>query len=202
MAYTIRTSVGTKDILKTSVNDVVSLVENKEMACNALPSSSLSTMSSFRRQQTSPTEATPPNPSTADRVKEATCPDCKNLLKLFTEGARGWNTKPHRVCLACYRSRRRNRCSCQTPEQQPTTQATFATDPISQIAAFQTTAPLHQHRHRRSKRGQGTHATLGKKSHVVLDHHIFTTQYAPSAKSHHCAQANSLFLARQKTTNT
>ena len=117
------------------------------MACNALPSSSLSAMSSFRQQQTSPTEATHSIPSTADRAREAKCPDCKNLFKLFTEGARGWNTKPHRVCLACYRSRRHNRHSRQTLEQQPTTQATLATDPISQIAAFQTTVLPRKRRH-------------------------------------------------------
>ena len=169
-----REVLGTKDILKTPVNDVVSLVESKEMARNALPSSSLSAMSSFRQQQTSPTEATRSIPSTADRAREARCPDCKNLFKLFTEGARGWNTKPHRVCLACYRSRRRNRRSRQTPEQQPTTQATLATDPISQIAAFQTTAVLRKRRHHYPRRGRATHATSGQKSHVVLDHHIFT----------------------------
>ena len=126
-----REVLGTKDILKTPVNNVVSLVESKEMARNALPSSSLSAMSSFRQQQTSPTEATHSIPSTADLAREAKCPDCKNLFKLFTEGAWGWNTHPHRVCLACYRSRRRNRRSCQTLEQQPMTQATLATDPIS-----------------------------------------------------------------------
>ena len=169
-----REVLGTKDILKTPVNDVVSLVESKEMARNALRSSSLSAMSSFRQQQTSPTEATHSIPSTANRAREARCLDCKKLFKLFTEGARGWNTKPHRVYLACYRTCRRNRRSHQISEQQPTTQATLATDPISQIAAFQTTAILRKRRHHYPRRGWATHTTSGQKSHVVLDHHIFT----------------------------
>ena len=101
-----REVLGTKAILKTPVNDVVSLVESKEIARNALPSS----------------------PSS----------------------------------------------SRQTPEQQPTTQATLATDPISQIAAFQTTAILRKRRHHYPRRGRATHATSGEKSHVVPDHHIFT----------------------------
>ena len=44
-----REVLGTKDVLKTPVNDVIALVENKEMARNALPSSTLSVVSSFKR---------------------------------------------------------------------------------------------------------------------------------------------------------
>ncbi|KAK3725257.1 hypothetical protein QZH41_001290 [Actinostola sp. cb2023] len=62
-----REVLGTKDILKTPVNDVVSLVENKEMARNALPSSTLYAVSSFRRQQNPPTGTTAAPPSHTDR---------------------------------------------------------------------------------------------------------------------------------------
>ena len=100
-------------------------------------------------------------------------------FKLFTEGALGWNTKPHTVCLACYRSRRRNRRPRQTPEQQPMTQATLATDPISQIAAFQTTVIPRKRRHHYPRRGRATHATSGQKSHVVLDHYFLEMLFHP-----------------------
>lgn len=46
-----REVLGTKDVLKTPVNEVMALLENKEMARSALPSSTLSAVSSFKRQQ-------------------------------------------------------------------------------------------------------------------------------------------------------
>jgi len=45
-----REVLGVVDILQKPVNEVIALVENKEMARNAMPSSSLSAVSSFRRQ--------------------------------------------------------------------------------------------------------------------------------------------------------
>ncbi|XP_068700869.1 uncharacterized protein [Montipora foliosa] len=51
-----REVLGTKNVLQTPVNDVIALVENKEMARNALPSSTLSAVSSFKRQQEPPKE--------------------------------------------------------------------------------------------------------------------------------------------------
>lgn len=56
-----RETLGTTDILNKPVNDMIALVENKEMARNALPSSALSAMSSFQRLKRSP-QATPPRP--------------------------------------------------------------------------------------------------------------------------------------------
>lgn len=46
-----REVLGTIDILQKPVNAVIALVENKEMARNALPSSNLSAVSSFVRQK-------------------------------------------------------------------------------------------------------------------------------------------------------
>ena len=41
-----------------------------------------------------------------DRSLTALCQDCKQTFALFSEGARGWNTRPHRQCITCYRGRR------------------------------------------------------------------------------------------------
>ena len=88
---------------------MIALLENKEMARNALPSSTLSAVSSFQCQQNPPTEVPSTTPSRAAQAKQATCPDCK-------EGARGWNTEHHQVGLCCYRARRRRkRPQHQTP---------------------------------------------------------------------------------------
>ena len=80
-----REILGTTDILNKVVNDVVALVENKEMARNALPSSSLSAVLSFQRQKTQQLGPVAPPPP-ADQAREDVCPDCKHTFKVFTEG--------------------------------------------------------------------------------------------------------------------
>ena len=135
-----REVLGIAGILEKPINEVIALVETKEMARNALPSPSLSAVSSFAKQRKSP-----PNPvltlSQADRAKEATCPGCHIAFKVFTEGARGWNEKPHQMCIECHKANRRKkhhqRQPPQHPPQAPGIHAT-ETELISQIAAFQT----------------------------------------------------------------
>ena len=96
-----REVLGTSAILERAVNDVISLVESKEMAMNSLPSSA-SGISSFKRGRPAPAAQTLPS----DRSQTALCPDCKQTFALFSEGARRWNTRPHRQCIKCYRGRR------------------------------------------------------------------------------------------------
>ena len=89
-----RDILGTQGILDESINDVIALVESKEMARNALPASNAS-VSGYRRQNKLP-----------DKDKTALCPDCKKKFSLYTENANGWNKKPHACCLSCFRIRR------------------------------------------------------------------------------------------------
>ena len=165
-------------ILETPINEVIALVETKEMARNALPSPSLSAVSSFAKQRKSP-----PNPvltlSQADRAKEATCPGCHIAFKVFTEGARGWNEKPHQMCIECHRAnRRKKRHQRQPPQRPPQTPGIHATEtePISQIAAFQTKGDQlpRTPRRRRHNRKTTTHVTITTPSAARLDHHIFS----------------------------
>ncbi|CAB4035906.1 Hypothetical predicted protein [Paramuricea clavata] len=166
-----REILGTPDILKKPVNDVIALVENKEMARNALPSSTLSAVSSFQRQK-NPTTTTATTPSQVDQTKEATCPDCKHTFKVFTEGARGWNTKPHQLCINCYRTRRRKKRQPRLPhDNKPSLQA-IEQDPISQVAVFQT-AQTDRHR-RHHTRASTPHGNINKALATRLDHHIFS----------------------------
>jgi len=81
-----REVLGTKDVLTKPINDIVALVEGKEMARNALSSSTLSAVSTFQNQRNTAPVTAPPQ---AERNKEAICPDCKTTFKIFTEGARG-----------------------------------------------------------------------------------------------------------------
>ena len=166
-----REVLGTEDVLKTPVNDVIALVENKEMARNALPSSTLSAVSSFKRQQDPPKDPPPATPSRVDQARQATCPDCKSLFKIFTEGTRGWNTKPHTVCINCYRARRRRKRPLHTPPAPPPTSQALESDPISQIAACQSSRTRRRRRHNRAP---ATHGTVDRHPPVRLAHQVFT----------------------------
>ena len=64
---------------------------------------------SFKRIKT--TSVSAPVSSQPGRGQTTICPDCKTIFALISEGARGWNTRPHRICLACYRARRGRRPS-------------------------------------------------------------------------------------------
>ncbi len=100
--------LGTADILQHNINDLTGIVESKEMARNAVPSSNLTAVSSFRKAQASDNTCTNTYvPSQANQSKMSICPDCKILFNAYTEGARGWNSKPHKVCLNCFRARRK-----------------------------------------------------------------------------------------------
>ena len=173
-----REALGIAGILEKPINEVIALVETKEMARNALPSPSLSTVSSFQQQKKSP-----PNPvsipSQADRAKEARCPGCHNAFKIFTEGALGWNEKRHQMCSECYRVNcRKKRLQRQPPQRPPQTPGVQATEtkPISQIAAFQTKTARHPRARprRRHNRNTTTHVTVTKPLAVRLDYHIFS----------------------------
>lgn len=68
-----REILGTKNITQSPVNEVISLVESKEKARNALPSSRVSAVSSFRHQQNPRPDTTtmkpPPPPSPLTNLK-------------------------------------------------------------------------------------------------------------------------------------
>ena len=91
-----RKVLSTAGVLHKSVNDIIALVEGKEMARNAIPVSSAS-ISSFKRQKSKP-----PN----SRTQIAPCPECGKSHALFSEGVSGWNTQPHKLCIDCYQSHR------------------------------------------------------------------------------------------------
>ncbi|XP_048576277.1 uncharacterized protein LOC125557593 [Nematostella vectensis] len=163
-----REVLGIDGILEKPINQVIAVVESKEMARNALPPShSLSAVSSFQRQKTNPPHPAP-SPPQADQAKEATCPGCQKTFKLFTEGARGWNKKPHQLCIDCHRVNRRSRRSQRQPQQRspqaPTVHATQA-EPIAQISSL--------HGETKQDTRPTTHATTAKRP-VRLDHHIFS----------------------------
>ena len=164
----------TKDILTKPINDVIALVENKEMARNALPSATLSSISTFKQAKQAPptplTSATPSAQALAVRDKVSTCPDCKTSFKIFTEGKRCWNTKPHQVCIICYRTRHRKQRQWRSPQTPAPRVQAVESDPISQKAAFQALETPSQNRCRDI--ASSTHGSIGKAG--WLGYHIFS----------------------------
>ena len=115
----------TADILATAVN-VIALVEYKEMAWNAIPSTYVSAMSEFKRVKNSApgkdhqTSVRKQFTSAAsDQSTRLPCPGCKKLFSLYREGARGWNTGPYTLCLDCFRKRRGNQREATSPFPSP-----------------------------------------------------------------------------------
>ena len=104
-----REVLGTRNILDMTVNNVIALVENKEIARNALPSSVLSAMSSFKRQATAPGSPGSDLPNVIERSRKSNCLLCKKIFNVYNEGPKGWNTKPHKYCTTCFRDLRRQK---------------------------------------------------------------------------------------------
>eukprot|EP00794_Sanderia_malayensis_P015539 gene15539-17124_t len=164
-----REVLGSLDILNKPINDVIALVEQKEMVRNALPTSNLSAMSAFQRQKKTPTSPMP-TPSQADQNKESTCPQCNSSFKLFTQGARGWNTKPHQVCIDCCRIRRKKK------RQQPGNVQVIESDPISQVSAIHHQERITPKQYQEPIRTSQTEASscYMNSSAPKMEHHIFT----------------------------
>ena len=152
-----REILGIDSVLDKSLTDVITLVEGREMARNALPtSSSLDAMSAFKKSKNSlhPRHPVQEHPQTAD------CPYCKEKYRLFTEGRLGWNTKPHRQCAKCYKERRKRFNNKSTSENSktpsPEVGGTFA-----QVSTINATISSINHKN--------------EPRYVKLTHHIFKT---------------------------
>ena len=90
----IRTSVlETEAIEERKLNEIISLVERKEKARKPHRAASISATSSFKRQNTLPTQ--PPKES-----RKIPCPGCQQLYRKFN----GKNIKPFEVCIVCFRN--------------------------------------------------------------------------------------------------
>ena len=82
------------DILGKTINDIISIVEAKETARNAMPLGSAAAMSTFKRnQRTAPPTTSENAPTSTNRSQTALCPQCEKSYALYMEGTTGWNMK-------------------------------------------------------------------------------------------------------------
>lgn len=141
-----------------SITDVVCIIESKEMARNAcVGNSSTASVSGFQKQK---------NIVPQQQLKRKTekCPECSERFELFTEGLRGWNSKPHKVCIKCWkksRSRQRPTRTVDTDNNGSLKIRAETNGLLLQLGASESMAHTRQSR------------TYSGDS-VQLDHHIFS----------------------------
>ena len=121
-----REALSTTDILQKKINDVISIIESREMARNATPTSSMAAMSSYRQAQhpkapapTKPKSSTPYHPTPSPSPQPAVpCPECKKPFLRFRERpGGGTNRTPYKTCLECWRANKRQRSrEAETPD--------------------------------------------------------------------------------------
>lgn len=124
-------------IPKKLINDVITLVESKEMACNSVESSTLSSVSSFKQQKTMPSNMST-IPTRAEQAKQGPCSECNTTFK-----GRGLRLE-HQTSPGLYKllqnppQRKRQQRSSQAPSSN--VQA-IEPDQISQVASLLTGKP-------------------------------------------------------------
>ena len=102
-----REALSMPGILDKNTNEVVSIIEGREMARNATPTPSVAAMSSYRRTKSQPGGQTKQEPSSQKTVP---CPTCARPFLRFRERpGGGMNSIPYKLCLECFRQQKTKR---------------------------------------------------------------------------------------------
>ena len=136
-----REALSMPEIHKKSVNDIISLIEGREMARNATPMSALSALSTYKRGKSAPQNKRDSTPIS----KTVPCPDCNKPYLRYRERPDGTlNQLPYKQCRDCYRANRQQRIPKNVSEIK-TIDSTHESDSthISQISALNT--KVHKH---------------------------------------------------------
>ena len=184
-----RDILGVEGITEKPINEVISLVEKREMARDAnVVTGNASAISS--RQVCMPHGsrkfvAPPPGlkePCPANRSKRIPCPQCGAQFAIFSEGLKGWNSKPHELCKDCYRSRRQQRRRGHNGSTAPAVSSINNSDPeslhvISQISVISLHAPSETSPVRSSSKPvrSSVSSYAGQSHPIKLNHHIFSS---------------------------
>ena len=178
-----RDILGIESILDKSINDVVGLVEKREMARDAHPlTASTSAVSSFKKDIRKPQHFVN-QPSVVDRNRRIPCPQCGKQFAQFTESSAGsgWNSRPHELCIDCYRITRRQQRRQPRPTKTPVVASLNdydSTGVISQIAVIsadvsKTSTNLRVHDDHHSDTSAASVSSHGIP--LKMSHHIFSS---------------------------
>ena len=108
-----RDALSMSGIQEKSTNDVVGIIESREMARNATPLSSLSAMSSYKQSNQSRSPATYPHKTLGSPLNDRDshnkqtipCPDCGKPFNRFRARTNGTiNNVAYKMCIDCFRS--------------------------------------------------------------------------------------------------
>ena len=146
-----REALGMKDIQEKSTNDVVAIIESREMARNATPLSSVSTLSSYRRGKQ-------PNSSTSSTASTKTvpCPECGIPFSRYRDRPNGGvNRVPYKTCLACFRANKDKKTNAKGVESQgvkaiETVESDFSDGHITQISGIDSSNQVSGFKHPRT----------------------------------------------------
>jgi len=187
-----REMYGIDNILQKSVNEVIALVEKKEMARDAHSAASTSAISSMKQQKKKEQNGATQNQSQSqkkasegDKSKQAPCPHCKKMYSLYREGRFGWNSKPFDMCRDCFRTHRRRR-----PADDKSVSSVSESDHadvgiiVAQVSGIGTTTsdsesnklfipPVTQKKDR-DRRNRAVNSAATNRQGIRMDHHVFS----------------------------
>ena len=124
-----RDALSMPGILDKTTNDVIAIIETREMARNATPMSSLSAVSSYKREKNTKSEL----------PKTSPCPTCSKPFLRFRERQNGgMNKVPYKLCLDCWRADKKKQQSQKEsqPGQPGGVKAITTEEQITQVSAI------------------------------------------------------------------
>ena len=152
-----------------------------------MSSATTSAISTFKKESRKPPpQTTHPipqvsQPSIVDRTQCIPCPHCGEMFPKYSEGVRGWNSRPHEMCIKCFRARRRSRRSRKDGSVGGVcADESLREEIISQVSALSIPAEnievpyLARHDQKKNKPPKpSSNSSIAHK--VSLDHHIFSS---------------------------
>ena len=103
-----REIIGCQGIHAKPVNEIISVIESREMGRQATGENhSISAVSTFKQQK----RVGSLHGTEGDKNKQIPCPGCKKMFHSYRKGKFGWNTKPFKQCLNCWRASSRQQNS-------------------------------------------------------------------------------------------
>ena len=132
-----REILGTEDIHSKSVNEIVTLVESREMGRNATEphKSTVSAVSTFKQRLKQPQ-------LDKEKVKMIPCPQCNKAFSPYRKLRSGWNTKPFKLCLSCWREKPKQQNSVEQYEDSSDDSLEQEVFITSQISAVESSQPI------------------------------------------------------------
>ena len=101
-----REILGSADVLIGAVNEIVALVESKEMARNAVSAVQRLHDADHRARRNAILRRESNNLPVRSKQR---CSLCQRLFQLYKNGPRDWNTKPYNLYIKCYRTQKYRR---------------------------------------------------------------------------------------------